>query len=54
MIKFNAKSCSEIKDVACFRDRTQKCNSIGIKDKITCGTTGLSKLGCYLNSTGYC
>ncbi|CAD8050957.1 unnamed protein product [Paramecium primaurelia] len=54
LIKFNSQSCQQIQDVPCFRDRTQKCNEIGLKDKITCETIGLNKLGCYLNSTGYC
>ncbi|CAD8067853.1 unnamed protein product [Paramecium sonneborni] len=54
LIKFNSQSCQQIEGIPCFRDRTQKCNEVGPKDKITCDTIGLNKLGCYLKSTGYC
>ncbi|CAD8067076.1 unnamed protein product [Paramecium sonneborni] len=54
LVKFNPKSCQQINGLPCFRDRTLRCNSLGIKDKASCETAGLNNLGCILHSQGYC
>ncbi|CAD8152597.1 unnamed protein product [Paramecium pentaurelia] len=54
LVKFNSRSCQQITGLPCFRDRTLRCNSIGVKDKPICEATGLNYLGCIIYSTGYC